>query len=61
MFLKIEKVTRDNAIPVVTCEGNMVTPSEPSRLIHEKFDNREQGTRWVANGTMHVSPPAALA
>jgi uncharacterized protein len=44
-----------NAIPLVACEYNIVPPNEPSRLFHEKFGFKEQGTQWVANGTKRVS------
>jgi uncharacterized protein len=46
---------RSNAIPLVTCEYNLVPPNEPSRLFHDKFGFKEQGTQWVANGTKRVS------
>jgi predicted GNAT superfamily acetyltransferase len=46
---------RSNEIPLVTCEYNIVPPNEPSRLFHEKFGFKEQGTQWVANGTKRVS------
>jgi uncharacterized protein len=46
---------RSNAIPLVTCEYNIVPPNEPSRLFHDKFGFKEQGTQWVANGTKRVS------
>jgi len=46
---------RSNAIPLVTCEYNLVPPNEPSRLFHDKFGFRERGTQWVANGTKQVS------
>jgi predicted GNAT superfamily acetyltransferase len=50
---------RSNAIPLVTCEYNIVPPNEPSRLFHDKFGFKEQGTHWVANGTKRVSLQAA--
>ena len=50
---------RSNAIPLVTCEYNIVPPNEPSRLFHDKFGFKEQGTQWVANGTKRVSLQAA--
>ena len=50
---------RSNEIPLVTCEYNIVPPNEPSRLFHEKFGFKEQGTQWVANGTKRVSLQAA--
>ncbi len=46
---------RCNAIPLVTCEYNIDLPNEPSRLFHDKFGFKEQGTQWVANGTKRVS------
>ena len=46
---------RANAIPLVTCEYNVVPPNEPSRLFHEKFGFKEQGSQWVANGAKRVS------
>jgi predicted GNAT superfamily acetyltransferase len=46
---------RDNAIPVLTCEYNLIPPNEPSRLFHDKFGFKECGTQWVANGTKRVS------
>ena len=46
---------RSKAIPLVTCEYNIVPPNEPSRLFHDKFGFKEQGTQWVANGTKRVS------
>ncbi len=50
---------RSNAIPLVTCEYNIVPPNEPSRLFHHKFGFKEQGTQWVANGAKRVSLQAA--
>ena len=46
---------RDNAIPLVTCEYNIVPPNEPSRVFHDKFGFHEQGTQWVAQGSKQVS------
>ena len=43
------------AIPLVTCEYNIVPPNEASRLFHDKFGFKEQGSQWVANGTKRVS------
>jgi hypothetical protein len=50
---------REVAIPLVTCEYNISPPNEPSRLFHDKFGFREQGTQWLANGTKRVSLQAA--
>jgi hypothetical protein len=45
----------------VTCEYNLFPPNEPSRLFHDRFGFREQGTQWVASGTKRVSLQAAPA
>jgi uncharacterized protein len=50
-----------NAIPIVTCEYNLVPPNEPSRLFHDKFGFKEQGVMWVANGAKKVSLQVAEA
>lgn len=50
---------RTSSIPVVTCEYNLVPPNEASRLFHEKFGFKEQGTQWVTNGAKRVSLQAA--
>jgi uncharacterized protein len=46
---------RSHAIPLVACEYNIVPPNEPSRVFHDKFGFKEQGTQWLANGTKQVS------
>jgi predicted GNAT superfamily acetyltransferase len=46
---------RSKAIPLLACEYNLVPPNEPSRLFHDKFGFKEQGTRWVADGAKLVS------
>jgi len=51
---------RRNGIPFVTCEYNIVPPNEPSRLFHEKFGFREQGTQWVDNHSKQVSLQVAM-
>lgn len=55
LYEDLFRYARDNAIPIVTCEYNIVPPNEPSRLFHEKFGFKEQGTRWVAVGCKQVS------
>ena len=50
---------RRNAIPLVTCEYNIVPPNEPSRAFHGKFGFKERGTQWLANGAKRVSLQAA--
>jgi len=55
LYEELFRYARDNAIPLVTCEYNIVPPNEPSRLFHDKFGFREQGTQWVADGTKRVS------
>jgi predicted GNAT superfamily acetyltransferase len=46
---------RSNAVPLITCEYNIVPPNEPSRLLHDKFGFQEQGTQWLASDTKRVS------
>lgn len=46
---------RAKAIPLVACEYNIVPLNEPSRLFHEKFGFKEQGTQWLVNGSKCVS------
>jgi predicted GNAT superfamily acetyltransferase len=55
LYEDIFRHARSNAIPLVTCEYNIVPANEPSRLFHDKFGFKEQGTQWVANGTKRVS------
>lgn len=59
LYEDLFRYARDDAIPLVTCEYNIVPLNEPSRLFHDKFGFREQGTQWVANGTKRVSLQAA--
>jgi predicted GNAT superfamily acetyltransferase len=59
LYQDLFRYARDRAIPLVTCEYNIVPPNEPSRLFHDKFGFKEQGTQWVANGTKRVSLQAA--
>ena len=49
------RYARQEGIPQLTCEYNIVPPNEPSRLFHSRFGFREQGTQWVAKGTKQVS------
>lgn len=50
---------RLNGFPLITCEYNLVPPNETSRLFHDRFGFKEQGTQWVANGAKLVSLQAA--
>jgi len=59
LYEDLFRYARENFIPVVTCEYNIVPANEPSRRFHDKFGFREQGTQWVANGTKRVSLQAA--
>jgi predicted GNAT superfamily acetyltransferase len=59
LYKDLFRYARDNAVPLVTCEYNIVPPNEPSRLFHDKFGFKEQGTQWVANGAKRVSLQAA--
>ncbi len=46
---------RRSGIAVVTCEYNIVPPNAPSRLFHDRFGFKEQGTQWLAGGRKQVS------
>ena len=59
LYEDLFRYARDSAIPLVTCEYNIVPLNESSRLFHDKFGFREQGTQWVASGTKRVSFQAA--
>jgi uncharacterized protein len=50
---------RSNSFPLIACEYNVLPPNEASRLFHEKFGFKEQGTQWLANGTKRVSMQVA--
>jgi predicted GNAT superfamily acetyltransferase len=55
LYEDVFRHARSNAIPLVTCEYNVIPPNEPSRLFHDKFGFKEEGTLWVANGAKQVS------
>ena len=55
LYRDLFRYARDNTIPLVACEYNIVPANEASRLFHDKFGFREQGTQWLANGTKRVS------
>jgi predicted GNAT superfamily acetyltransferase len=55
LYEDIFRHARSNAIPLVTCEYNLIPSNEPSRLFHDKFGFKEKGTQWLANGTKQVS------
>jgi predicted GNAT superfamily acetyltransferase len=59
LYEDLFRYARANAIPLVTCEYNIVPPNEPSRLFHDKFGFRQRGTQWVAGATKCVSLQAA--
>jgi predicted GNAT superfamily acetyltransferase len=61
LYEDVFRHARSNAIPLVTCEYNLIPSNEPSRLFHDKFGFKEQGTQWVANGTKQVSLQVAEA
>jgi uncharacterized protein len=55
LYADLFRHARSNAFPLVTCEYNIVPTNEPSRLFHDKFGFKQQGTQWLANGTKQVS------
>lgn len=50
---------RNEGIPMITCEFNIVPPNEPSRIFHDKYGFQELGTQWLAEGTKQVSMRSA--
>jgi uncharacterized protein len=55
LYKDLFRHAKSHAIPLVTCEYNVVPPNEPSRWFHDKFGFKEKGTQWVANGAKQVS------
>jgi uncharacterized protein len=55
LYDDIFSYARSSAIPLIACEYNIVPPNEPSRLFHDKFGFKEQGTQWLANDAKQVS------
>ena len=55
LYEDVFRHARTNAIPLVTCEYNIIPPNEPSRMFHDKFGFKEKGLQWVANGAKQVS------
>jgi uncharacterized protein len=49
LYEDVFRHARSNAIPLVTCEYNIMPPNEPSRLFHDKFGFKEKGTQWVTD------------
>ena len=61
LYDELFRYAKHHSIPLVTCEYNIVPPNEGSRIFHDKFGFKEQGTQWVASGTKQVSLQAAKA
>jgi predicted GNAT superfamily acetyltransferase len=61
LYEDLFRYARQNAVPLITCEYNIVPPNEPSRRFHDTFGFTERGTQWVADGTKRVSLQAADA
>jgi uncharacterized protein len=55
LYEDLFRYARKCSVPLVTCEYNIVPANEPSRLFHEKFGFKEQGTQWLAGGSKQVS------
>jgi uncharacterized protein len=60
LYQDLFRYARENNIPLVACEYNIVPRNEPSRLFHDKLGFKEQGTQWVSNGSKCVSLQTAL-
>jgi hypothetical protein len=59
LYTDLFEFARANGLPKVVCEYNIVPANEPSRRFHDKFDFKEMGTQWLANGAKQVSLQAA--
>lgn len=59
LYEDLFRYARGERIPLVTCEYNIEPANEPSRLFHDRFGFRQQGTQWVAGGAKRVSLQAA--
>jgi predicted GNAT superfamily acetyltransferase len=59
LYEDLFRQARSRSIPLITCEYNIDPPNEPSRLFHDKFGFKEQGTQWLGNGAKRVSLQAA--
>lgn len=59
LYEDLFRYARNAAMPVVTCEYNILPPNEASRVFHDKFGFKQQGTQWLAGGTKQVSLQAA--
>jgi predicted GNAT superfamily acetyltransferase len=55
LYKDLFRHAKRNGIPLLACEYNIAPPNEASRLFHDKFGFKEQGTQWVADGTKQVS------
>ena len=55
LYDELFRYAKYHSIPLITCEYNIDPPNEASRMFHDKFGFKEQGTQWVANGTKRVS------
>jgi predicted GNAT superfamily acetyltransferase len=50
---------REQGIPRITCEFNVVPPNEPSRLFHARHGFVETGRQWLDDGRKQVSMQVA--
>jgi len=55
LYRDLFEFARDQGIPVVACEYNLVPPNEPSRIFHDKFGFQEVGSQWLEDGAKQVS------
>ena len=59
LYHDVFDVARQEKLPFVVCEFNLVPPNEPSRAFHQKFGFSERGTQWLDNSTKLVSMQVA--
>lgn len=55
LYRELFAYARQERVPRVTCEVDVVPPNEGSHLFHAQFGFRELGRQWVADGRKQVS------
>ena len=59
LYADLFAFAREQGIPRITCEFNVVPPNEPSRLFHARHGFVETGRQWLDEGRKQVSMQVA--
>ncbi len=59
LYADLFAFAREQGIPRITCEFNVVPSNEPSRLFHERHGFVEAGRQWLDDGRKQVSMQVA--